>query len=99
MRQYVTTVILIALIGASSGLARTGLIEDGEAKKHSKEKHNERVQLGPRPFFLVNDLARSQLKDTLLSCSDGPFEKTDFSIGHRGAGLAPVKPFETVTER
>jgi glycerophosphoryl diester phosphodiesterase len=45
------------------------------------------VQLGPRPFFLVNDMADGPLKAKLQSCSNGPFEKTSFSIGHRGAAL------------
>ena len=45
------------------------------------------VQLGPRPFFLVNDMADGPLKAKLQSCSNGPFEKTSFSIGHRGAPL------------
>jgi glycerophosphoryl diester phosphodiesterase len=27
------------------------------------------------------------LKDKLMQCKDGPFRKTDFSIGHRGAAL------------
>lgn len=45
------------------------------------------VQLGPRPYYLVNDLPPGALKDELEACSDGPFEKTDFSIGHRGAAL------------
>lgn len=45
------------------------------------------VQLGPRPFYLVEDMEESRLKNTLEQCMDGPFEKTDFSIGHRGAGL------------
>ncbi len=45
------------------------------------------MQLGPRPFFLVNDMEESELKDELSACSDGPFYKTDFSIGHRGAPL------------
>ncbi len=29
----------------------------------------------------------SKLKNKLLACSDGPFTKTDFAIGHRGAAL------------
>lgn len=45
------------------------------------------VQLGPRPFFLVNDMDEGELKKKLSSCKTGPFRKTDFSIGHRGAGL------------
>ena len=45
------------------------------------------IQLGPRPFFLVDEMADSSLKRKLQSCSNGPFEKTAFSIGHRGAAL------------
>lgn len=45
------------------------------------------IQLGPRPFFLVAEMADSPLKARLQSCANGPFRKTDFSIGHRGAAM------------
>jgi glycerophosphoryl diester phosphodiesterase len=45
------------------------------------------VQLGPRPFYLVEGMDQGQLKDRLLQCEKGPFYRTDFSIGHRGAAL------------
>jgi len=45
------------------------------------------IQLGPRPFFLVEDMDDSPLKEKLKSCRKGPFYKSDFSIGHRGAPL------------
>ena len=45
------------------------------------------VQLGPRPFYLVNDMDEGELKMDLAQCAAGPFEKTDFSIGHRGASM------------
>ena len=45
------------------------------------------VQLGPRPYYLVEDMDESKLKRELQKCSEGPFKKTDFSIGHRGAAL------------
>src|SRR5262245_40849146 len=45
------------------------------------------IQVGPRPYFLVNDMDDSPLKRKLLSCFDQPLKKTDFSIGHRGAAL------------
>lgn len=45
------------------------------------------MQLGPRPYYLVEDMDDSWLKKKLQKCSDGPFHKTDFSIGHRGAAL------------
>lgn len=44
------------------------------------------VHLGPRPFFLVDDMDAGPLKDRLSACT-GPFQKSDFSIGHRGAPL------------
>jgi glycerophosphoryl diester phosphodiesterase len=45
------------------------------------------VQLGPRPYFLVNDMEDGPLKSELQACARGPFARTDFSIGHRGAAL------------
>ncbi|MEM8748981.1 MAG: glycerophosphodiester phosphodiesterase family protein [Pseudomonadota bacterium] len=45
------------------------------------------VQLGPRPFALVDQMADGELKEKLSACMDGPFKKSDWSIGHRGAPL------------
>ena len=45
------------------------------------------IQLGPRPFFLVSQMNDSPLKRKLQSCTNGPFKKSIFSIGHRGAAL------------
>ena len=35
----------------------------------------------------INKMEDGVLKDKLLSCSENPFIKTDFTIGHRGARL------------
>ncbi|OQW40356.1 MAG: glycerophosphodiester phosphodiesterase [Proteobacteria bacterium SG_bin4] len=53
----------------------------------NNQNRNITVQLGPRPYFLVNDMDSGPLKDKLKSCENGPFKRTDFSIGHRGAAL------------
>ncbi|PPE71043.1 glycerophosphodiester phosphodiesterase [Caldimonas thermodepolymerans] len=46
------------------------------------------VQLGPRPFFLVEDMADGPLKRELQACARrGHFRSAEFSIGHRGAAL------------
>lgn len=45
------------------------------------------VEVGSRPYFLVDDMDESELKSALAACSEGPFYKTDFSIGHRGAPM------------
>ncbi len=45
------------------------------------------IQLGPRPYFLVDGMDAGALKDKLQKCQDEPVRRTDFSIAHRGAGL------------
>jgi glycerophosphoryl diester phosphodiesterase len=45
------------------------------------------VQVGPRPFFLVDDMDPGPLKNALKQCGEKPLKKSDFSIGHRGAAL------------
>ncbi len=46
------------------------------------------AQLGPRPFFLVADMADGPLKRELQACTRRPgFTRSQFSIGHRGAAL------------
>lgn len=68
------------------------------AEEHRKDPHEDEVrpekprklqniQVGPRPYYLVEDMDDGPLKRKLEQCSEGPFKKTDFSIGHRGAPL------------
>ena len=45
------------------------------------------IELGPRPYFLIDQMRDGALKTKLLSCSDRPMERKLFSIGHRGAPL------------
>jgi glycerophosphoryl diester phosphodiesterase len=47
------------------------------------------VQLGPRPFFLVEDMRESRLKHELQQCAAtrSTYRASRFSIGHRGAAL------------
>lgn len=45
------------------------------------------VELGPRPYYLIDRMEPGPLKEKLQSCAAMSFEKTDFSIGHRGAPL------------
>lgn len=45
------------------------------------------IEVGPRPYFLVEDMDDGELKTSLQQCNEGPFYKTDFSIGHRGAPM------------
>ncbi len=66
----------------------TAAAHSDRSESYSKGDNNSAsVQLGPRPFYLVNDMDESSLKKKLQSCANGPFKKTNFSIGHRGAPL------------
>ena len=60
---------------------------DASAKSKDKSCDEQPVQLGVRPFYLIDDMDEGPLKDKLEVCKTQRFYKTDFSIGHRGAPL------------
>ena len=70
---------LLAL-AATAGLSPASALADSV-------RHDAAIQLGPRPYYLVDGLDAGPLKDKLMQCKAGPFRRTDFSIGHRGAAL------------
>jgi len=45
------------------------------------------VQLGPQPYYLIDQMKDGALKSKLEQCAAGPFAKSAFSIGHRGAPM------------
>ncbi|MFZ5492113.1 MAG: glycerophosphodiester phosphodiesterase family protein [Pseudomonadota bacterium] len=82
----------LAAIGLLAGAAMSVPAfagKGGEAAGHLPEVAAARqlIQVGPRPFYLVAGMQDGALKSTLQSCGNGPFKRTDFSIGHRGAAL------------
>jgi glycerophosphoryl diester phosphodiesterase len=81
MRRVFRIAALTSAVALFSGLAA---VAGAEEKKDSKKNA---VELGPRPFYLVDGMDPSPLKDKLVRCENGPFQRTDFSIGHRGAAL------------
>ncbi len=44
------------------------------------------VSLGPRPYYLINNMTDGPLKKKLQSCENKPVSITSFTIGHRGGG-------------
>ncbi len=53
----------------------------------SQTPQSNNIQVGSRPYYLIDDMPAGKLKTQLQACSEGPFYKTDFSIGHRGAPM------------
>ena len=81
-RQAAASAVL--LIAVAPAWADDHLDRDA---RHGAARSAHAVQLGPRPFFLVEDMQDGALKRRLQQCAGGPFRKSDFSIGHRGAPL------------
>ncbi|MDN3650732.1 glycerophosphodiester phosphodiesterase family protein [Reinekea marina] len=45
------------------------------------------IEVGVRPYYLINDMEESSLKNKLLSCQNKKSKVSTFSIGHRGAPM------------
>ena len=75
----------VAKLAIVSGMAVTALSLPCTDALASKEA----VQLGPRPFYLVEQMVDGELKKDLEGCVERrkSYRKTEFSIGHRGAAL------------
>ncbi|WP_044985649.1 glycerophosphodiester phosphodiesterase family protein [Sorangium cellulosum] len=82
-----TALALIALpvVATSACSGDESLLPASPPESPSEEAAPHGVQLGPRPYYLVEDMDDGALKEQLMACAEGPFERTDFSIGHRGA--------------
>jgi glycerophosphoryl diester phosphodiesterase len=86
MRSRSGSIVLAAvaaLLATNPRWARADDDHDDDGLHGSKQT----IQLGPRPFYLVDGMDAGKLKDKLSECKAGPFQRTDFSIGHRGAAL------------
>ncbi|HKA35672.1 MAG TPA: glycerophosphodiester phosphodiesterase, partial [Thermoanaerobaculia bacterium] len=51
------------------------------------DDENKEIQLGPRPYYLIDGMDEGELKNKLAACKDMTFKPTLFSIGHRGGAL------------
>lgn len=78
----------VALVFATAASAEGQTPRDtDEGSSNKRLSASPGISLGPRPYFLIDQMADSDLKAKLLSCADKPVEPKLFSIGHRGAPL------------
>lgn len=68
-----TTITTLCL---ASGLALSGAVAMADV-----------IEMGPRPYYLIDRMQEGPLKDRLTSCMGQDVARTDFSIGHRGAPM------------
>ncbi len=89
MRRLLNAIAIVAMTLTTSSFAFAG---DNSARdnahKHRSPSKPVSVQLGPRPFFLVDDMSEGRLKRRLQHCAQRTvFTPREFSIGHRGAAM------------
>jgi glycerophosphoryl diester phosphodiesterase len=84
--RIAATAAIIGL-GFSFQSAFGGDDRDGNGYGRDHDRGDPSIQLGPRPFYLIQGMDDSPLKTRLLKCQNGPFRRTNFSIAHRGAPL------------
>lgn len=68
-------------------ISGTATDHDRRGGNDSARKRSPNVQVGVRPFYLVEGMDDSPLKTRLQQCAAGPFYPSNFSISHRGAPL------------
>jgi len=98
--SFLPRLVGLALLGLTASMASAQ--SPSAAHRHAAHGAAERpshVQLGPRPFFLVDDMADGPLKRDLQRCAKrGDFTPRNFSIGHRGAAMQfPEHTLESYT--
>ncbi|KAJ2905569.1 Extracellular protein [Zalerion maritima] len=88
------TVLLPLAVAASAAPSRRG----SHHGSGSGSQQSINVQLGPRPYFLVDDMDDGPLKDTLSSCKENTPHTSHWSIGHRGGGtlMIPEESLESI---
>lgn len=90
MRFYCKAAFLTAGLAATTAVLASDRFPDNHHRgklQWAKKNRPPSVQLGPRPYFLRDNLPEGGLKSRLLQCSSGSAHKSDFSIGHRGAAM------------
>jgi glycerophosphoryl diester phosphodiesterase len=78
---------MLIMSTAATLVAAGGRDGDRDDENHRARAERLNVQVGVRPFYLVEGMDDSALKDRLKQCEAGPFHTSRFSISHRGAPL------------
>jgi len=95
MARFICAFLFLSLVGLAEARTLKGSKKpNGKAGKAPKaykgsKKSKYPVSVGSRPYFILDSMADSDLKRSLQECAETTNidEKSDWSIGHRGACL------------
>ncbi len=77
---------MLMLLGASVGIGMALFSGCGSDSSDDVSVATQ-IQVGVRPYYLIDKLENETLKTRLKACENMPMKKSDFSIGHRGANM------------
>ena len=83
--QRATAVVALSFAAAIS--AASANADELNRGWDGHEGRDDNIQVGPRPFYLVEGMNEGALKRKLQSCEDDRVRRTNWSIAHRGAPL------------
>lgn len=86
--KIIFNICILSVVFSGTVVKASSPDDDDDQMKYSKNKLSPTVQVGPRPYYLVDDMDEGRLKHELQKCASKPtLMKSDFSIGHRGAAM------------
>ena len=86
MRRQLTECAAAAAIAVSALVTAFSPAQGADSQDNSGHVKDINVQVGPRPYYLLDTLRPGPLKAALEQCTEDRFKQTDFSIGDRGGG-------------
>lgn len=72
--------------------------QGGHGRERGKVRPVRQISLGPRPYWLVDNMDDGPLKRRLAACSEKKMRRSDWSISHRGGGTLqfPEHTYESI---
>ncbi|MET0291903.1 MAG: glycerophosphodiester phosphodiesterase family protein [Steroidobacteraceae bacterium] len=97
MHSLLRTSSLVTL-GLAALFIDSACAHEREKRWDGNDWRDDAIQVGERPFYLIDGMDDGVLKNKLQKCADEPVKRTDFSIAHRGAPLQfPEHTLESYT--
>lgn len=92
MARFASSLALSALLLTTASAAPLVVRQEAHTELISQPDGPTEYQIsyGPRPYYIIQNMTDSPLKEKLLSCQNGPFSVTGWSIGHRGGGTLQI---------
>lgn len=85
--RHLLRAVAVALALCCADVAHAAAPADADGAEARVRPAVRMIQVGPRPYYLIEGMDRGALKQRLQRCAEKLVRRTDFSIAHRGAPL------------